>query len=100
VLWDGSRVSGVVDWATAAVGPPGIDLARMRQNLAGWHGREAADRFTRCYVEAGGDPAARDPFWDLLDAADSVAFVDESRAPGDGDVDRFEDYVGSVLSER
>ncbi len=98
-LWDGERVTGIVDWATAAAGPAGIDLARMRQNLAGWHGRAVADRFTAWYVRAGGDPAARDPFWDLLDAADSVAFVEEPGAPGEGDVEGFEDYVASVLAE-
>jgi aminoglycoside phosphotransferase (APT) family kinase protein len=98
-LWDGRRVSGVVDWATAARGPAGIDLARMRQNLAGWHGKEAADRFTERYVGAGGDPAARQPFWDLLDAADSVAYNDEPAAPGEGDVALFEDYVASVAAE-
>ncbi len=98
-LWDGERISGVVDRATAARGPAGIDLARMRQNLAAWHGKAAADRFTRRYVEAGGDPAARHPFWDLLDAADSVADTDEPGAPGEGDVALFEDYVAEVLAE-
>ena len=98
-LWDGERVGGVVDWATAAGGPAGIDLARMRQNLAAWHGKAAADRFTERYVEAGGDPAARHPFWDLLDAADSVADTDEPGAPGEGDVALFEDYVASVAAE-
>jgi aminoglycoside phosphotransferase (APT) family kinase protein len=29
----GDRVASVVDWVTAAWGPPGIDLARMRLNL-------------------------------------------------------------------
>jgi len=99
VLWDGERVTGVVDWATAAIGPAGIDLARMRQNLAGWHGAAVAERFTARYVASGGDPDARDPFWDLLDAVDSVAYKDEPGAPGEGDVGRFEDYVAGVLAE-
>ncbi len=99
-LWDGAGVNGVVDWATAACGPAGIDLARMRQNLAGWHGTAIADVFTDRYIEAGGDPTARDPFWDLLDAVDSVAYMDEPDAPGDGDVALFEDYVARVLAER
>ena len=98
-LWDGERIGGVVDWATAARGPAGIDLARMRQNLAGRHGKAVADRFTDRYVEAGGDPAARHPFWDLLDAADSVADTDEPVAPGEGEVGSFEDYVASVAAE-
>lgn len=99
VLWDSERVGGVVDRATAARGPAGVDLARMRQNLAAWHGKAAADRFTERYVEAGGDPAARHPFWDLLDASDSVADTDEPGAPGEGDVALFEDYVASVAAE-
>lgn len=48
-LWDGSG-GGVVDWATAARGPAGIDLARMRQNLAAHHGTGAADRFSLRYA--------------------------------------------------
>ena len=98
-LWDGAGVHGVVDWATAARGPAGIDLGRMRQNLAGWHGTAVADAFTVRYVEAGGDPAGRDPFWDLVDAVDSVAYMDEPEAPGDGNVDLFEDYVAAVCAE-
>lgn len=96
-LWDGQSVT-VVDWSTAAVGPPGIDLARMRQNLAGRHGGVAADRFTQLYVAAGGDAQARNPYWDLLDAAE---FVDEAEldAPGEGELARFEDYVRGVLAE-
>lgn len=101
-LWDGTSVTGVVDWPTAAIGPPGIDLARMRQNLAGWHGKQAADRFTDLYVRAGGDPGARHPFWDLLDAAELGEEDDpepELYAPGDGDARLFEDYVAAVASE-
>jgi aminoglycoside phosphotransferase (APT) family kinase protein len=96
-LWDGEAIQ-VVDWATAAIGPAGIDLARMRQNLASWHGGAAADRFLSLYVDAGGDPAVRHPYWDLLDAAD--LWVDRDvEAPGDGDLGRFEDYVASVVAE-
>jgi aminoglycoside phosphotransferase (APT) family kinase protein len=99
VLWDGRAVTGVVDWATAAIGPPGIDLARMRQNLASHLGADAADGFTRAYVAAGGDDDARDPFWDLLDAADSLPDLPPDLGPGGGDRDDFEDYVARVLAE-
>jgi aminoglycoside phosphotransferase (APT) family kinase protein len=96
-LWDGEAIH-VVDWATAAIGPPGIDLARMRQNLASWHGHETADRFVSLYVDAGGEPLVRQPYWDLLDAAD--LWLDRDvEAPGDGDLERFEDYVAGVVAE-
>jgi aminoglycoside phosphotransferase (APT) family kinase protein len=98
VLWDGMRVTGVVDWATAAWGPPGIDLARMRLNLASHLGKDVADRFVVAYVAAGGDPSARHPFWDLLDAADSLPDLSPTW-PYDGDFAKFEDYVERVLAE-
>jgi len=99
VLWDGSQVAGVVDWATAAWGPPGIDLARMRLNLAFRYGREPADRFAVAYAAAGGDASARHPFWDLLDAADALLDLAWPVMPGGGDLLLFEDYVQSVLAE-
>ena len=103
VLWDGTQVTGVVDWATAAWGPPGIDLARMRLNLASHLGRGIADRFVVAYVTAGGDPSTRNPVWDLLDAADLLPDPALPSEPPGNDLawwTRFEDYVESVLTER
>jgi len=94
VLWDGTKVTGVVDWLTAALGPPGIDLARMRLNLIFHHEMDSADRFVDAYVAAGGDPSARNPYWDLLDAADLLLDL-----PSESDLGRYEDYVESVLAE-
>jgi hypothetical protein len=99
VLWDGTQVTGVVDWATAAWGPPGIDLARMRLNLVSHFGRDGPDRFVVAYVTAGGDPSARNPFWDLLDAADLLPDLISPTRPGGSDLAQFEDYVESVLAE-
>jgi len=99
VLWDGRRVTGVIDWATAAWGPPGIDLARMRMNLAVHSGTDVADQFAAAYIAAGGDRSARDPFWDLLDAADVLPDLGSPAPLGDGDIARFEEYVEDVLAE-
>jgi aminoglycoside phosphotransferase (APT) family kinase protein len=44
VLWRSGRVSGVVDWQAASVGPPSVDIAWCRLNVIGRFGREAADR--------------------------------------------------------
>ena len=40
----------------------------------------------------------RDPYWDLLDAADLLDGAD-LEAPGDGELERFEEYVEGVLAE-
>ena len=100
VMWDEGEVTGVVDWATACIGPPGIDLARMRLNLAGDLGVEAADRFARAYVEAGGAARHREPYWDLVDACDVLT---DSAPPADAaeaaEWARFESWVAVVLAE-
>jgi aminoglycoside phosphotransferase (APT) family kinase protein len=45
VLWRRGSVTGVVDWQSACVGPPSIDVGHCRTNLFRY-GLEAADRFT------------------------------------------------------
>ena len=91
------RVVSVVDWPTAAWGPPGIDLARMRLNLLEEVGPAAASRFLEAYRHAGGDPLDRHPYWDLCDAADFI--IDDGEALEGHDRARFETWVAGVLAE-
>ena len=63
VLWSRGRLSGVVDWANACVGPVGIDVATCRWNLHAWAGAEVADAFVRAYEQVAG--CAHDSYWDL-----------------------------------
>jgi aminoglycoside phosphotransferase (APT) family kinase protein len=80
-LWDGQRLSGIVDWTTGCVGPPGVDLARMRNNLAYRHGPGAAEQFLRVYVSETGCEQHHHPWWDLVDAVDMLV---DTPAPADG----------------
>jgi aminoglycoside phosphotransferase (APT) family kinase protein len=99
VLSDGARVTAVVDWPTAAWGPPGIDLARMRLNLASDLDPARAERFLDAYRAAGGDPADRHPFWDLRDGAEALIDGPPEDADEAASWDRFESWIGLVLSE-
>jgi len=63
VLWVRSRLGGVVDWANACIGPPGIDVATCRWNLADWAGTAAADAFVAAYEQRSGQ--RHDPYWDV-----------------------------------
>lgn len=47
VLWQAGRVTGIVDWPSASIGSPSIDVAHCRANLLGRFGVEVADRFTQ-----------------------------------------------------
>jgi aminoglycoside phosphotransferase (APT) family kinase protein len=64
VLWLDGRLSGVVDWAGACLGPAAFDTSHMRVNLAVLHGQEEADRLF-----------AGDPAWDVEAA---LGFLDWS----------------------
>jgi len=73
-------------------------------NLASHIGEDTADRFAAAYITAGGDPAARDPFWifsmrlSTSPAADSLLDL-ESATVGSGDFARFERYVEDLVAQ-
>ncbi|MEJ2087260.1 MAG: aminoglycoside phosphotransferase family protein [Gammaproteobacteria bacterium] len=67
VLWIEDRISGIVDWINACMGPAGIDVAHCRLNLALMYGPAAADAFLDAY-EAETPDYRHDPYWDLDDA--------------------------------
>jgi aminoglycoside phosphotransferase (APT) family kinase protein len=67
-LWDDGRLTAVLDWDCAGVGPAGIDLGSLRCDAAWCHGVEAAGHILRGW-EAETGRAARDvPYWDAVAA--------------------------------
>jgi aminoglycoside phosphotransferase (APT) family kinase protein len=97
ILWVDGRLSGVVDWVNACVGPAAFDASHMRVNLAVLHEPEAANRLFP------GDPA-----WDIEAA---LGFLDWSSAaaiaewagpwphlPADVARARFEAFVSEALA--
>jgi aminoglycoside phosphotransferase (APT) family kinase protein len=67
-LWTDDRLTGVVDWDCAGVGPAGVDLGSLRCD--GWMsaGPEAADAVLAGYEEAAGRPADDVAYWDVVAA--------------------------------
>ncbi|GAA1477933.1 hypothetical protein GCM10009623_23790 [Nocardioides aestuarii] len=65
VLWQGERVSGVVDWVETSTGPAWLDVAHGASNLALRHGPAEAARLAAAYVAETG--RRREPWWELLD---------------------------------
>jgi aminoglycoside phosphotransferase (APT) family kinase protein len=98
-VWSGDRLTGIVDWTTGCRGPYGIDLARMRINLAIDYGVEVAGRFQAIYRETTGQDA-RHPYWDLTDAADVVLDmpVPQTQAIADKYA-RFEHWTAIALAD-
>jgi aminoglycoside phosphotransferase (APT) family kinase protein len=63
LLWSRERLTGVVDWGGAGVGPPDVDVGHCRLNLTLLFSAQVAERFRELYeVESG---RAVDPYWDL-----------------------------------
>lgn len=97
VLWDGPRISGVVDWVETSTGPAWLDVAHCRTNLAVDHGSEVADRFGELYAAlTGREP---EPWWDVLDA---VGFLPRPGTPDFTDdparLARLDAHLGHLLA--
>jgi aminoglycoside phosphotransferase (APT) family kinase protein len=99
VLWVDGRISGVLDWPTAAWGPPGIDLARLRLDVAHDIGPDVAERFLRIHAAVTDEGDDHDPHWDLVDLADCIP---DATPPVDAEEAaswaRFEEYAARVLA--
>jgi aminoglycoside phosphotransferase (APT) family kinase protein len=52
------RVSGVIDWEAAMVGPPAYDVGYCRMDLTIAHGQEVGDAFVDAYALASGSRPA------------------------------------------
>jgi len=99
-LWSRGRLTGVVDWTQASWGPPQLDVAHMRWNLAADHGQELADEFLACYRAVTGRALDQQPYWDLVSLLDLLLDGDPDD-PGDlepADQRCFEAYAEAALS--
>lgn len=103
-LWQHGRLTGVVDWAMASTGPPGLDVGHCRLNLAVLFGADVAERFRLTYEAEIG--RAVDPWWELHAIAayndwwrDFIPVQLDGRAPVDtaGMTRRVEDLVNATL---
>jgi hypothetical protein len=90
-------LTGVVDWTTGCVGPPGIDLAQARINLAWDFDLAMADGFLDAWraLDPGLD---HHPYWDVLDAVD---WLGDGTAPGvtPEKLRRYETFVARALAD-
>ncbi|WP_305782364.1 phosphotransferase family protein [Symbioplanes lichenis] len=76
VLWEGDRVSGIVDWSGACVAPRGFDVGWCRLDLVLLFGVGAAGEFLAGYEAAAGVRVADVPAWDRFALANAYADVE------------------------
>ncbi len=63
MLWSRERLTGVVDWSEACLGPPDIDVGHCRLNLTVLFSADVADRFRELYEAESGRRV--DAWWDV-----------------------------------
>jgi aminoglycoside phosphotransferase (APT) family kinase protein len=104
LLWSRERLTGVIDWVEASIGPPEVDVGHCRLNLTLLFSADVAERFREIYeAEAG---RKLDPWWDvhaLLSFGPGwknfLPFQIDGRAPLeiDGMTSRMEDVLERTL---
>jgi aminoglycoside phosphotransferase (APT) family kinase protein len=97
-LWSRGRLTGVVDWTQASIGPPAVDLGHMRWNLALDYGIEAADEFLAAHRRWTAGAVEHHPYWDALTVIDLVAVVDPTDPLPTADLARLEAYLATCLA--
>lgn len=98
-LWSGDALTGIIDWTTGCLGPPGIDVAQMRINLAWDYDLETADASLVNWQSVSGESEPQHPYWDLLDAVDWLS-DDPPEGPDEANrYARYEDFVRRALSK-
>src|SRR5215217_8293214 len=59
MLWSRERLTGVVDWSEACIGPPEVDVGHCRLNLTVLFSADVADRFREMYQAESGHSLTR-----------------------------------------
>ena len=96
VLWEGGRVTGVVDWVETSIGPAWLDIAHCATNLALRHGNDVAERFADAYAARTG--RAPQPFFDVMDLLGFLPTPSEHLTDAVPGADaRLEERLRSVL---
>lgn len=96
LLWDGSVISGVVDWVETSTGPAWLDVGHAATNLAIGFGPGSAEDFLAAHAaEVGEGPEV---YWLIMDA---VGFLPPpGRAPmfsANGDLARLDDWLHALV---
>ena len=68
MLWEGDRCVALIDWKTAGVGDPGVDLGSLRMQMALQYGEAAPADVLEGWQRQAGREAIAVPYWDAVAA--------------------------------
>ena len=93
VLWQRGKVSGVVDWQAASIGPAAVDVGHCRTNLLSFD-RQVVDRFTRLWEQVSG--TTYHPWADVVTV---VGFLDDLRSDWGSERYLVEELLADAVAE-
>ncbi|WP_345483243.1 aminoglycoside phosphotransferase family protein [Actinopolymorpha pittospori] len=97
LLWAGNDIAALIDWKTAGVGAPGVDLCELRKQVAITFGPQAPDHVLHGWERATGTRARDVAYWDAVAALNTPTELD-----GDGDgtpTARRDAFLRAALSQ-
>jgi aminoglycoside phosphotransferase (APT) family kinase protein len=77
VIWTDDGVAVLIDWKTAGVGAPGVDLGGIRNQLAIMFGPEAPSLVLDGWERATGTKASDIAYWDAVAALNTRTYLDD-----------------------
>ena len=91
MLWDGDRCVALIDWKTAGVGDPGVDLGNLRLGMARY-GQDAPAHVLQGWERQAGRAAIAVPYWDAVAALNTPTVLDDAAA-----TERRDTFLRSAL---
>ncbi len=76
MLFEGDRCVALIDWKTAGVGDPGVDLGSLRMQMALQYGRDAPAYVLEGWERQAGRAAIAVPYWDAVAALNTPTVMD------------------------
>jgi len=76
MMWSGSACSALIDWKTAGVGHPGVDLGELRKQVAMANGQDAPQFVLEGWERISGIRAVDVPYWDAIAALNTPTGCD------------------------
>jgi aminoglycoside phosphotransferase (APT) family kinase protein len=93
-VWPADTVRALIDWKTAGVGNPGVDLGELGKQVAIAYGEEAPKYVLDGWERAAGTPALDVPLWDATAALNTPT---ESNGPCDAA--RRDEFLSEAVAQ-
>ena len=76
MLWEADRCVALIDWKTAGVGDPGVDLGSLRMQMALQYGQDAPAHVLEGWEQQAGRAATAVPYSDAVAALNTPTVMD------------------------